>query len=86
MRRFALFVSLASMIGALLVAAGGAEAIVVDMNQIGHSTVSFNSANRFDYTGVSMLPGTEDNLAGPAVLVPRVTSSGPCHDPRFRPT
>ncbi len=81
MRRLALLVGLASMIGALLVAAGGAQAIVVDMNQIGHTTVSFNSANRFDYTGLSMLPGTESNLDGPAVTVPRVTASGPCHDP-----
>jgi PKD domain len=85
MRRLALLVALASILGALVLGAGDAQAIVVDMNQIGHSTVSFNSASRLDYTGVSMLPGTEDNLAGPAVLVPRVTSSGPCHDPALPP-
>ncbi len=85
MRRFALVAGLASLLGALLIAVGGAQAVVVDMNQIGPSTVTFNSANRFDYTGVSMVPGTEDSLAGAGVKVPRVTSGGPCHDPALPP-
>jgi hypothetical protein len=83
MRRPALAAALASLVAALLVAAGTAQATVVDMSQVGHSTVTFNSADRFDYTGVAMVAGTEGTLAG--VGAPMVTSSGPCQDPALPP-
>jgi hypothetical protein len=67
----------------LFVAAGGAQAVVVNMNALGHSTVPFNSADQSGYYGVALAVGgrTELGLAG----VPTVIPSAPCVDPALSP-
>jgi hypothetical protein len=59
-----------------LVVAGGAQAVVVDMNAVGNSTVAYNSSNQSGYYGVAMMPSS--NLPS---TIPTVTSSGSCIDP-----
>ena len=62
-----------------LMGASAAQAIVVDMNAIGPPSVAYSAANRDDYTGVAMVPGTITDLT--VAGIPAVTSSAPCLDP-----
>jgi hypothetical protein len=62
-----------------LASASVAQAIVVDMNALGPPNVAYSAANRDDYTGVAMIPGTRSDLI--AASIPAVTSSAPCLDP-----
>ncbi len=62
-----------------LIVAGGAQAIVIDMNAPG-SSVPFNSSQSTNYTGVALVPGTASSELS-AANVPVVTSSAPCSDP-----
>jgi hypothetical protein len=64
---------------ASLASAGAAQAIVVDINALGQPSVAYNAANRSDYTGVALVPGTRANLTSAGI--PAVTSSAPCLDP-----
>lgn len=63
----------------LFVATSGAQAVVVDMNAIGQSSVPYSSADQSGYYGVALVPGTSGNLL--TAGVPTVTASGPCTDP-----
>ena len=73
----------------LAVAASSAQALVVDMNALGRTSVPYSPSDHSAYDGVALVPGTcEDlwsdggtcaSLSGAGV--PRVVSSGPCTDP-----
>src|ERR1700723_3076876 len=74
MRRFVL-VALTVVVS--LVAASGAQAVVVDMDAVGQTTIPFNSADQSGYYGVALASGTDLATAG----IPTVTSSASCSDP-----
>lgn len=76
MRRIAL--ALAATVSLALLAAGGAQAVVLDMDASGTS-VPFDSSSQAGYFGVALDPAGANNLA--AADIPAVTSSGPCQDP-----
>src|SRR5581483_3895961 len=89
MRRF-LIVALTFIASALV--APAAQAVVVDMNALGHASVSFNSSDQSGYFGVALVPGTCGDLLGTGGCaslvnsgVPTVTSSAPCLDPALPP-
>jgi hypothetical protein len=76
----------------LLAAAGSAQALVVDMNAVGHTTVPYSASDRAGYDGVALVPGTCSDLADAgtcaglaAKAIPTVTSQGPCTDPALAP-
>jgi hypothetical protein len=69
----------ATTVVSLVVAVTGAQAVVVDMNAIGSSSVAFNSSDQSGYYGVALIPGTRLNLG--VAGIPTVTPSGPCTDP-----
>jgi hypothetical protein len=71
-------VALAASSAVALAAAGGAQAVVVDMNASGTS-VPFNSQSQAGYAGVALDPTGSNDLAKAGI--PVVTSSGPCQDP-----
>jgi hypothetical protein len=66
-----------------LVAAGGAQAVVVDMNPsvAGQSSVPYSAANVGDYTGVALVPGTRSSLGTAGAGVPTVAPSVSSCDP-----
>jgi hypothetical protein len=66
----------ATSVVSLFAAVTGAQAVVVDMNAIGTSSVPFNSSDQSGYYGVALVPGTTlpNN-------VPVVISSASCSDP-----
>lgn len=73
-------------------AAPAAQAVVVDMNDLGHASVPYNSADQSGYFGVAMAPGTCGDLSPTGSCaslvtkgVPAVTSSSPCLDPALPP-
>jgi hypothetical protein len=70
--------ALAATASLALLVAGGAQAVVVDMNASGTS-VPFNSQSQSGYVGVALDPFGYNDLAG--ADVPVVTSSGQCQDP-----
>jgi PKD domain len=71
--------ALATTASLALLAAGGAQAIVIDTNASGAS-VPFDSSQSTSYTGVALVPGTPlTDLS--AANVPVVTSNAPCSDP-----
>jgi PKD domain len=86
MRRYLLFgLTLAV---SLLAGSSGAQAVVVDMNAIGQTSVSYNSSDQSGYVGVALVPGSCSDLTNTHLCnalatrsVPTVTSSGPCLDP-----
>jgi hypothetical protein len=85
------FVTVVALAVALL-ATSGAQAIVVDMNALGHSTVPFSSSDQSGYYGVALAPRTcHDLWAGDTCSaletagVPRVVSAAPCTDPALTP-
>lgn len=79
MRRYSLIALLAAVVS--LVASGGAQAVVVNMNAVGQSTIAFNPFDQSGYFGVAMVPGTRSKLAGSGVSIPTVVPSAPCGDP-----
>ncbi len=78
MRRCQLILTLVTALVSIVWVAS-AQAIVVDMNDLGHSSVTFNGSHRSDYTGVAMAPGTEGTLATEGI--PHLSSGGTCEDP-----
>ncbi|HWF49683.1 MAG TPA: PKD domain-containing protein [Solirubrobacteraceae bacterium] len=62
-----------------LVAASGAEAVVVDINPsvAGQTTVPYSAASVGDYAGVALVPGTRSSLAT-AGLPTVASSTSPC--------
>ena len=70
-------------VAASLIAAGSAQAVVVDMNAIGSPSVAYNGASQSGYFGVAMVPGTRGSLS--TATIPVVTSSAPCLDPALSP-
>jgi hypothetical protein len=73
---------------ASLAFAGGARAVVVDMNAVGQTTVAYDQADQSGYFGVALVPGSCGGLSGTtpcgalaARKVPTVSSSAPCLDP-----
>jgi PKD domain len=62
-----------------LTSVGAAQAIVVDMNALGPPSVAYSAANRDDYTGVAMVPGTRSDLTSAGI--PAVSTGAPCLDP-----
>jgi hypothetical protein len=86
MRR--LFLITLPLLASLAVATSGAQAVVVDMNAIGQTSVAYNSLDQSGYVGVSLVPGSCSDLTNTHLCnalatrsVPTVTSSGPCLDP-----
>jgi hypothetical protein len=77
MRRY-LLIAL-TIAASLAISASAAQAIVIDMNALGPPSVPFSAANRDDYTGVALVPGTRSDLT--TAGIPAVTSSPPCLDP-----
>jgi len=67
----------------LVVATGSAQAVVVDMNAVGRSSVAYNPSDQSGYFGVALVPGTRGKLL--AAGVPTVTSNAPCLDPALPP-
>jgi chitodextrinase len=74
--------------GSLLGLSGAAQAIVVDMNALGHTSVPFNPSGQSGSYGVALVPGSCGDLqigGTCSVLassgIPTVTSSAPCSDP-----
>jgi hypothetical protein len=63
----------------LIVATGGAQAVVVDMNAVGKTSVRYNPSDQSGYAGVALVPGTRGVLT--TIKIPTVTSSAPCSDP-----
>ena len=82
MRRYSLTTCLATALTTVvsLVAASGAQAVVVDLNPAanGQTTVTY-PADQSSYAGVTLVPGTRGNLANTGI--PTVTSSMTCSDP-----
>jgi hypothetical protein len=80
MRSLMLRISLALVMATsiALAAAGGAQAVVVDMQASG-SSVPFNPQSQAGYAGVALLPGTPASTLS-AANIPVVTSTGPCAD------
>lgn len=85
MRRYLL---IALMLAVPLLATTSAQAVVVDLNALGQSTVAYNSSQTGGYVGLALVPGTcadlsnSSDCSGLAALgVPTVTTSGPCTDP-----
>jgi hypothetical protein len=86
MRRFMLIAL--TFASPLFVATTAAQAVVVDMNAVGQSSVAYNSSARSDYAGVALVPGTCASLSNTsscsglsALNIPTVSSSAPCTDP-----
>ena len=82
MRRYSLTTCIATALTTVvsLVAASGAQAVVVDLNPAanGQTTVTY-PADQSSYAGVTLVPGTRGNLANTGI--PTVTSSMTCSDP-----
>jgi PKD domain-containing protein len=82
MRRYSLSSCLATALtlAVSLVAASGAQAVVIDTNPAanGQATVSYPT-DQNSYVGVTLVPGTRANLANTGI--PTVTSSMTCTDP-----
>jgi hypothetical protein len=70
--------SLLAVISALVMA-GGAQAVVVDMNSLGQTTVAYDSSAHASYFGVAMVPGSRHDLVDNTI--PTTVSSPPCNDP-----
>jgi hypothetical protein len=78
----------------LAITTSAAQAVVLDMNSLGQSSVTYNPANQSGYYGVALVPGT--NSFGEEVPgawstqfassgIPAVTSSATCTDPALSP-
>ena len=82
MRRYSLTTCIATALTTVvsLVAASGAQAVVVDLNPAanGQPTVTY-PADQSSYAGVTLVPGTRSDLANTGI--PTVTSSMTCSDP-----
>src|ERR1700759_2258826 len=82
MRRYSLTTCIATALTTVvsLVAASGAQAVVVDLNPAanGQATVTY-PADQGSYYGVTLVPGTRAHLANTGI--PTVTSSMTCSDP-----
>src|SRR5690242_17610083 len=82
MRRYSLSTCIATALTLIvsLIAASGAQAVVVDLNPAanGHPTVTYPT-DQNSYYGVALVPGTRGNLANTGI--PTVTSSMACSDP-----
>jgi hypothetical protein len=63
----------------LFVATSAAQAVVVDMNALGQTSIAYNPYDRAGYFGVALVPTTGATLA--STNIPAVASSGPCIDP-----
>jgi hypothetical protein len=74
MRRFVL---IALTVVVSLVVASGAQAVVVDMNALGQTSVPYNPSDQSGYYGVALATGSDLATAG----VPTVTASASCTDP-----
>ncbi len=88
MRRLVLIVL--SFLACLAITASSAQAVVVDMNALGQTSVQFNNAARSGYYGVALVPGTRTapnttDAALGAADVPYVVSGGKCDDPALTP-
>jgi PKD domain-containing protein len=86
MRRYLL--TIVTVLVSVVAAAPAAQALVVDMNATGQTSIAYNSSNQSGYFGVALTPGTCGDLATAGtcaslsnVGVPTVTSSAPCLDP-----
>ena len=82
MRRYSLTTCIATALTTVvsLVAASGAQAVVVDLNPAanGQPTVTY-PVDQSSYAGVTLVPGTRSDLANTGI--PTVTSSMTCSDP-----
>ena len=76
MRRY-LFMAVPFLVS--MAVAGSAQAVVIDMNALGSTSVPFNSSSQSGYYGVALLPGSNAALASNSV--PVVTLGGSCNDP-----
>ncbi len=81
MRRFLILVL--PLVVSLGLTTAAAQAVVVDMNALGSTSVAFNSSDQSGYYGVAMVPGTDGTLA--TNNIPTVTSSAACADPAITP-
>jgi PKD domain len=70
-----------TIIASVAVAAGGAEATVVDTSAFGKASVPYNPAGQESYVGVDIVPLQRYNGTLPSAKVGVVTSSQPCLDP-----
>ena len=90
MRRLLLLTSVCA--ASLLGLCGAAQAVVLDMNALGQTTVPFASSSSGSYVGVAMAPHACDDLIGAGTCsglanigVPTVATSGSCADPALTP-
>lgn len=90
MRRYSL-IALTFLV-AMFVGTATSQAVVVDMNDLGHASIAYNPNDQSGYIGAALTPGTCGDLfstGGCASLanvgVPLVTSSAPCLDPSLSP-
>lgn len=74
--------ALAAIVSVALAVAGGAQAVVLDMNGSG-TTVPFNAHSQAGYVGVALSPNTPTQPG--QANIPVVTSSAPCEDPALTP-
>lgn len=77
MRRLALLAS--TVIVSLGAITASAQAVVVDMNALGQTSVAYNQSDQSGYYGVALVPGSRSALS--TAKVPAVTSGAPCLDP-----
>jgi len=77
MRRIPL--SAVAVLVSLFALTSGAQAVVVDMNATGQTSVAYNASDQSGYYGVALVPGTAGTLASAGI--PTVTASAPCLDP-----
>jgi hypothetical protein len=73
----------------LAVTTSAAQAVVLDMNALGQSTVTYNPADQSGYYGVSLVPGAGVPGAWASSFastgIPTVTSGATCTDPALSP-
>ena len=77
MRRYSL--TALTFVVSLFVATSAAQAVVVDMNALGQTSIAYNQYDRGGYFGVALVPTTGAILASDNI--PAVASSAPCVDP-----
>lgn len=68
---------------ALFGGAASAGAVVIDPAKTGSTPVQYNASERENYVGVTLVPGTRNQLE--AAEIPTVKSNGPCTDPALAP-
>jgi hypothetical protein len=85
MRRYLVVMTFAV---ALFLATGSAQAVVVDMNAVGQTSVAYNSSDQSGYFGAALMPGVCADLLSNGscaslanVRVPTVNPSASCLDP-----